>query len=89
MHTQYNKYTSQLQQYTRSTNNNYRKDNVKLTTKHTMVLKQKAKNIKNKIFLEICNYKNWIHVKKQHSHSEMSAVRIYRVSQSGMTIKLQ
>jgi len=28
-------HTSQLQQYTRSTNNNYPKDNLKLATKHT------------------------------------------------------
>ena len=38
MHTQYNKYTydnntiRQLQQYTRSTNNNYTEDNLKLAT---------------------------------------------------------
>ena len=28
-------HTRQLQQYTRSTNNNYTKDNLKLATKHT------------------------------------------------------
>ena len=35
MPTHYNKYTRQLQQYTRSTNNNYTKYNLKLATKHT------------------------------------------------------
>ena len=32
-------HTRQLQQYTRSTNNNYTKDNLKLATKHTMQIR--------------------------------------------------
>jgi len=43
-------HTSQLQQYTRSTNNKYPKDNLKLTTKHTIQIRiqhvQKVKTLK-------------------------------------------
>ena len=54
MPTQYNKYnkikthTRQLQQYTRSVNNNYTKDNLKLVTKHTrkIIILQHVQKVK-------------------------------------------
>ena len=41
-------HTRQLQQYTRSTNNNYTKDNLKLATKHTRQIRilQDIQNVK-------------------------------------------